>query len=232
MAIPDTRGMLCWHRGELGDAAELFAHARQIARHESDRTSEFQALEHQLCVLLELGWLEAARSVSGELSTLGDRLRGGSEAPIARALCALLDYAGERESAAGSLSEAMSELRQADAKQRLTHVLLVASETDLEQGRTAVARERAGEALALATALARQSDAARARVVLAKAAELAGHEADLLAQKKALLAVPQNILSARARQRAREILGHAGRAGTQQKDRRNNGARRRGTSPE
>ncbi|HEY8431705.1 MAG TPA: hypothetical protein VIL20_25170, partial [Sandaracinaceae bacterium] len=168
MALPHALGMLAWHRGELENAARLFKQARQIARRESDRTNEFQALEHELCVLLELGELEAARAVRAELLELGEKLRGGSEAPVARGLAALLDYVIGAEGASDALEAALGELRAIDTKQRLAYALLLAAEVDLDRGRALIARARAEEALNFALALSRPSDVALARALVAR----------------------------------------------------------------
>ncbi|HEY3498315.1 MAG TPA: hypothetical protein VGK73_26655, partial [Polyangiaceae bacterium] len=205
MAIPDALGMLAWHRGELRKAAAWFAEARAIARREADRTNEFQALEHALCVLFELDDLAAARLVAAELGELAAKLRGGSEAPVARVFAALLEYAG---GAHGELESSLEALRAADAKQRLVYAQLRAAEMDLEHGRIELAAARAREALGAATVLSRNSDIALARSVLVRAARARGQLEPVAGELLALATLSLGKLSERARLAAENVIGH------------------------
>jgi predicted ATPase len=206
-ALPDARGMLAWHRGELRAAALAFAQANQQAMHDTDRSNQFQALEHELGVLLELGELGAARDISAQLLELSSKLRGGSEAPVARVLAALLDYVSDPPRAEPELEAALAALRLADVKQRLAFAQIHAAEADLRHARVASAAVRASEALRAATALSRASDVALARSVLARAASVQGYSEALARELDALSATPLAPLSARARQCVEDALG-------------------------
>ncbi len=209
MVIPDALGMLCWHRGELQEAALLFARAHELARHESDRGNEFQALEHRSCVLYELADAGGARAVVQELGALGEKLRGGSEAPVASALARLLDYALQQPQAAAALEAAIEQLRRTDAKQRLAYVLLESAELDLARGEHGLASQRAREALVAASALSRRSDVARAHALLTLTALQEGDASRHAAEIKTLLSTPLAPLSARARRAVEKAMGDA-----------------------
>jgi DNA-binding SARP family transcriptional activator len=199
-AIPDAEGMLRLHEGRLDEAAQRFAHARDLCRREQDRLGEFHTLEH--LVMLEVQrerFAEALRS-SDELVHLAERLREGSEAPMAQALRALCAYALSTGDGGSMLERALAELRVVDAKQRLAFVLIAAAEIDLKRGNGGVARQRAEEALELARALERPSDTVMARVLLARAAVLQGDDA---ASKRQLAELhPDTLRGASAQARA------------------------------
>jgi hypothetical protein len=170
MAIPDALGILRLHEGRLDEAAELFAHARTICRRDGDRLREFQALEHLAWLELGRERYDAAAGLSAELLALGEKLRDGSEAPLAHALAALVRYAQDDEPRRPELDRALESLRKIDAKQRLSNVLLRAAEVDLRRGAADLARTRAKEALRLARMLGRKSECVLAQAVLARAA--------------------------------------------------------------
>jgi DNA-binding SARP family transcriptional activator/tetratricopeptide (TPR) repeat protein len=185
-AIPDGLGMLRYHQGSLEEAAGLFLQARALAAREGDRINEFQALEHLVMVEMERGRLDRAAAYCHELARLGDKLRGGSEAPFARALNALCDCVTGDAAASARLDEALKVLRLADAKYRLAFLLTRAAEIDLQSGRAEKARERATEALAVSQALERPSEIALSRTLLARAASALG-EREAAAQQLAAL---------------------------------------------
>jgi hypothetical protein len=168
-ALADAQGMLRLHEGRLEEAAELFEEARVAARQEQDRMSEFQALEH-LVVLHQQreDWREACR-LALELAAIGEKLRGGSEAPFARALVALCRHAMSEDGAGRALESAFEELRLADAKHRLAYALTRAARLDLGHGDVGAARSRSEEALRLADALGRPTERLFAAATLARA---------------------------------------------------------------
>jgi DNA-binding SARP family transcriptional activator len=176
-AIPAARGMLRLHENRLDEAAELFREARTLARTAGDRLAEFQAHEYLAMIELECGRYEAARVHCAALIDLGERLREGSERPLAYALDALCGYAIADD--ARPLEAALVQLRAADAKHRLAFTLTRAARLDLERRRPETAIARASEALACAEALERPSEIVLAHVVLAEARramqDLAGH---------------------------------------------------------
>ena len=187
-ALPMAFGLLRAHRGELDQAARDYRDAWAIAHRARDRLDEFAALEQMVMLALRRGRLEEARADAAELLGLGDRLRDGSDGPCARALAATVSYAGGPAPADvdADADAALAELRSADAKQRLGFALLSVAEVDLERGRFAAARARAGEALELAHVMSLPTDQAWARLVLARAAAGAGDEAAHRAEVAAL----------------------------------------------
>ena len=168
-AIADGTGMLRLHEGRLAEAAELFEQARQQARREGDRMAEFQALEHLVGVHQQRGAWDAAWRHCDELVALGEKLRGGSEAPSARAAFALTRCARGDARAGEALDAALQELRLVDAKQRLAFTLTRAAELALERGDAVLARQQAEEALRLSDLLGRPSEALLAGAALARA---------------------------------------------------------------
>ena len=95
--------------------------ARTLCKSAGDRLNEFQANEYLVMIDLQRGRLEDARARGCELLALGDKLREGSEAPFARALDGLCDYAIDDR--CERLDGALADLRVADAKHRLAYVL-------------------------------------------------------------------------------------------------------------
>ncbi|HVM95423.1 MAG TPA: hypothetical protein VMT89_03490, partial [Candidatus Acidoferrales bacterium] len=180
-AIPDALGMLNQHAGRLAEARESFTRARDLCRKEQDHLGEFRALEHLFWLEVQSQHFDEARRLCAELVRIADRLREGSEIPFARTLAALCHYAANDEAGA-DLEAALLVLRNADAKQRLASVLNCAAAIDLDRGKCSLARKRAEEALLLSCALERRSDAAVARVVLARAAAAENDAATLQRQ--------------------------------------------------
>jgi DNA-binding SARP family transcriptional activator len=182
-AIPAALGMLRFHENRLDEAAELFKEARTLARAAGDRISEFQAHEYLAMTEIERGRYDAARVHCAALMDLGERLREGSERPLAYALDALCGYAIADD--ARPLDAALVQLRAADAKHRLAFTLTRAARVDLERRRPESAIARASEALSCAEALERPSEIVLAHVVLAEARratrDLAGHAAHMAA---------------------------------------------------
>lgn len=166
--IEDGLGLLAHHQGKLPEAAARFAKARNAASVKRDHSMEFYALEHALTVELERGDLEAASILAARLHPLAEKLRGGSEAPFARAMGALIGHA-RREDVEAELEGALEGLRVADAKYRLAFVLTRAAMMDLERDEPQRAFDRASEALELAEILERPSEISLALGMLLEA---------------------------------------------------------------
>jgi len=111
---------------------------------------------------------------------------------------ALCRYASTPE-AASELDAALTELRAADAKQRLGYVLRSAAEVELQRGDASTARRRANEALRHARCLERPSDEVLARVALARAAALLGDELGYKRQRAEVTPEALRHVSAEAR---------------------------------
>lgn len=164
-AIPDAVGMLRLHQRKFDEARAAFQHAFELARALRQHMPEFTALEHQVMTEIDAGAYARGALLAEQLIPLAQKLREGSEVPIAYALAALCRYAS---SGVDELDAHLERLRAVDAKQRLTYVLTRAADIDVARGEVAKAKTRAEEALRLAEILERPSDIARARAVLQK----------------------------------------------------------------
>jgi tetratricopeptide (TPR) repeat protein len=213
-AIPDGRGMLRLHQGQLDEAAALFERARLIARRDGDRRAEFMALEHLIAVELQRADYAKASGLCRELMALGEKLREGSEAPFAQALCALSRYATGERSAREMLDRALADLRAVDAKQRLAFVLVRAALVELERGDADAAAPLAEEAVTAAGALGRPSDVALAHAMAGRVAQAALDSATFERHVRALEQMPRESLSAQARRAVDEVLDTAATADT------------------
>jgi DNA-binding SARP family transcriptional activator len=173
-AICAGRGMLCLRENRLDEAEELFREARTLAKSAGDRLNEFQANEYLAAIDLQRGRVHEAKERCSDLLALGEKLRGGSEEPFARALLGLCTYALDDDAA--PLAAALDDLRIADAKHRLAYVLTRAALVDCERGRQEPAIERAAEALGYAQLLERATEALLASAVLAHCHRATGSE--------------------------------------------------------
>ncbi|HWN39684.1 MAG TPA: hypothetical protein VNP02_14370, partial [Gammaproteobacteria bacterium] len=194
IAIPAALGMLRFHENKLDESVDLFKQARTLARARGDRLDEFQANEYLAMIDLERGRPTEARSYCKTLVELGDKLREGSERPFAHALDGLCHYALNDDTA--PLDAALTDLRAADAKQRLAYTLTRAAWLDLERQRPNDAIARATEALGYAETLDRATEImlahaalAGARHALADAAGYAKHVAALKSLENAPVAL-------------------------------------------
>jgi len=209
-AIPDGRGMLRLHQGKLDEAAALFERARLIARRDGERRTEFMALEHLIAVELQRADYGKAGGLCRELLALGEKLREGSEAPFAQALCALSRYATGEQAARDMFDRAAADLRAVDAKQRLAFVLVQAAAIELGRGDPDAAAPLAREAVTAAGALGRPSDLALAHAMAGRAAMAAHDREDLSVHLQALRRLKLDLLSAQARDAATALLAEEG----------------------
>lgn len=184
-SIPAALGMLRYHENRLDEAKELFMEARALSKSAGDRVSEFQANEYLAMIDFDREQFEAAKAHCATLLEIGERLREGSEAPFARALDGLCDYALENETE--RLEAAIEVLRVVDAKHRLAYTLTRAALLDVERGDLEHAIERASEALSYAETLNRATEMMLAHVALARAHH-AANDADAYARHAATIA--------------------------------------------
>lgn len=205
-AAADAAGMLRLHEGRLEEAEARFREARALARRDGDRLAEFWALEHLVMVALQRGRPEEATALAEALVAIGEKLREGSEAPLAHCLRALARYAGGESAAAADLDRALEALRSSDAKHRLAYVLMRAAEVDLDSD-PARAAARGREALATARALEGRSDIVLALSLLERAARAAGDRAERAKNLAELRAMPLDGVSAAARAAAELAFG-------------------------
>jgi tetratricopeptide (TPR) repeat protein len=202
-AIPAARGMLRFHRNELGEAEESFLEARTLCKSAGERVDEFQANEFLVMIDLERGRLDSALARCEALIEIGDKLREGSEAPFARALKGLCQYAIDHDDT--GLEAALDELRVVDAKHRLAYSLTRAALLDVERGRSDCAIERATEALGCAEALERATEIVLAHVALAEAHEAAGDREAAARHRDTITQIDSDSVAVWARNRARDL---------------------------
>lgn len=202
-------GMLRLHEGKLDEAAGLFERAQSLARTRGDRVSEFQVLDHRLLLELERGDTRAALRLAEELLEIGQKLRGGSEAPCAAVMLDVARQAAGHD-AQSEFERDLVTLREVDAKVHLLHALLHMAALDLQQQRPRQAGERAAEARTLAELLQRPSDAAAAALLLLRAAEATGDARTAKQQLAALGRMPLERLARGTRQQV-EAVTAAGR---------------------
>jgi DNA-binding SARP family transcriptional activator/tetratricopeptide (TPR) repeat protein len=199
-AIPAALGMLRFHEGRFDEAVELFKEARTLSRSCGDRLSEFQANEYLAMIDIERGRHESAKERCVALIELGEKLREGSERPLAHALDALCHYAIADD--AVPLETALVDLRTADAKHRLAYTLTRAALLDVERGRPDEAISHAGEALGYAEALDRPSEIMLAHVALARARLAANDMAGSARHAAAIAELERGPVAGWARERA------------------------------
>jgi ATP/maltotriose-dependent transcriptional regulator MalT len=140
------------------------------------------------------------------LLEIGVKMREGSEAPAARALVAVSEYAAGDESARTRVEEAANELRLADAKQRLSYVLLATVQIDLERGRPKAARGNVEEAIELSRVIRHRSYEAWARALAVRVARALGEEEWLESQLSILREQGTKCLASYARAAVESVL--------------------------
>jgi hypothetical protein len=197
--------MIPAHRGEVDVAVEAFQEARDLARHQGEHLAEFAALEHHVMLELDQGHSERAAALAESLVDLGERVRPGAERLNARALLALARLQADAADAGSALREAVDDVRRADAKYELSHVLTRWVELTLARSSFDEAAALGAEALAVATAMGRRSEIALARAVLAEAADGRQQCAERDEHFAALATLDIADLSAHARARLRTL---------------------------
>jgi predicted ATPase/DNA-binding SARP family transcriptional activator len=195
-SLEDAQGLLRQFHGDHEDASRLFGKARDLSRRHGNRLSEFFALEHLIIAEMERGRRDIAQTFCSELEQLGEKLRDGSELPMARALAALCRFThGEGDTVAAGLDAAIEVLRLSDAKQRLSVVLTIASRLHLERGQPEQARKMAEEALVCLRSLGRPNDVAQVLSSLVQACAAQGDDEAHDEYFDALLRLSQEPLS-------------------------------------
>ncbi|MBB3192434.1 BTAD domain-containing putative transcriptional regulator [Halomonas cerina] len=203
-ALALARGLLAWHDARAADAESAFQEARTLCKAGGDRLGEFQANEYLMMMAMERGRHGTAAERCRTLVALGERLRGGSEAPFAHAaeaLCRLAEADDPRP-----LADALPALRDADAKLRLAWVLNRAALLHLARQRPAEAGLAAEEALANAQALERDSERLLAHAILARAGHALGETASAAEHVQAAEEGQMAAVAAWARRQAGELL--------------------------
>jgi tetratricopeptide (TPR) repeat protein len=185
-AVFDGVGLLRLHAGALDEAKAAFEEAWAIAKKRGDRLHEFMALEHLVMVSIHRRDPDEACQHAKELAAIGEKLREGSERPLGRAMLALCRYQKGETDHRPALEEALQELRDVDAKQRLAFVLTQAAAIESERGELESAAARAAEAEAIGRILQQPSESALARAVLLRIAREQGDKAAMRDQMKEL----------------------------------------------
>ena len=173
-AVFDGVGLLRLHTGALDEAKAAFEEAWAAAKKGGNRLQEFLALEHLVMVSIHRKDPEEACQHAMELFAIGEKLREGSERPLGRAMLALCRYQKGQDEHRSALEEALQELRDVDAKQRLAFVLTQAAAIELERGELDSAATLASEAEAIGRILQQPSESAMARAVLLRIARERG----------------------------------------------------------
>ena len=185
-AVFDGVGLLRLHAGALDEAKAAFEQALAVAKRNGDRLQEFMALEHLVAVSIHRRDEDQACEYARQLAVIGEKLRDGSERPLGRAMVALCRYRREQGNHRTALEDALQELREIDAKQRLAFVLTQAATVESERGELESAAARAAEAAELGKILQQPSEAALARAVLLRAARESGDRAAMREHAKEL----------------------------------------------
>jgi DNA-binding SARP family transcriptional activator/tetratricopeptide (TPR) repeat protein len=216
-AVFDGVGLLRLHAGALHEAKAAFEEAWVLAKKQGNRLQEFMALEHLVMVSIHRRDPDEACEYAKELAEIGEKLREGSERPLGRAMLALCRYQKGEAEHRSALEDALQELRDVDAKQRLAFVLTQAAAIESERGELESAATRAGEAEAIGRILQQPSESALARAVLLRIAREQGDEAAMREYAKELRA-----LSGYAKHVGaiveRELAASAAASGTRQRD--------------
>jgi ATP/maltotriose-dependent transcriptional regulator MalT len=152
------------------DAVARLESALAIARRSEDHVAECECLVRLVQLALDRGELSCALASCRELAPVAAKMTDSSEGAIADALEALARLASGVHGADAHLERALASLRDVDAKGMLAYVLAAAADLDRTAGRTALAEQRAAEALAAAQAVQRRSLVASARASLAELA--------------------------------------------------------------
>jgi DNA-binding SARP family transcriptional activator/tetratricopeptide (TPR) repeat protein len=197
-AVFDGVGLLRLHTGALDEAKAAFEEAWAAAKKGGNRLQEFLALEHLVMVSIHRKDPEEACQRAMELFAIGEKLREGSERPLGRAMLALCRYQKGQDEHRSALEEALQELRDVDAKQRLAFVLTQAAAIESERGELDSAATLASEAEAIGRILQQPSESAMARAVLLRIARERGDEEAMREYAKEL----------------RELSGYAKHVGT------------------
>ena len=173
-SVFDGVGLLRLHAGALDEAKAAFEEAWSIAKRGGNRIEEFMSLEHLVMVSIHRREADEACKHAKELAEIGEKLREGSEGPLGRAMLALCRYQKGDIGRRAALEDAIQELRDADAKQRLAFILTQAAAIESERGDLESAAARAAEAEAIGRVLQQPSESALARAVLLRIAREQG----------------------------------------------------------
>jgi DNA-binding SARP family transcriptional activator len=204
-AVAFGLAMISAHRGEHEVAEAAFREAQDLARAGGERLAEFGALEHRVMLALD-GHGGDAVELSQQLCQLASRVRPGAEVAIAGALRALAAVVGGDDGEA-ALRDAITTLREADAKYELSFVLTRWAIHALRRGDLERAAEVAAEAQTVAHAVGRTSEGVIAASVMALVGQQRPTETGAVPPHAELTGAAEADLSAMARQMLNEVRG-------------------------
>jgi hypothetical protein len=184
------------------DAGVSLEEALVLARRDQDRIGECECLIGMVQLALDHGDPARALASCRQLGPVAAKMTE-SEAAVADALEALARAALAEADAEDRLEQAISRLRDVDAKGMLAYLLVGAADLDRAAGRTASAERRATEGLAAAEAVQRQTLVASAHASLAELALATGDRAGAAAHLGAVKGDLASPLGVSQRVRAR-----------------------------
>jgi DNA-binding SARP family transcriptional activator len=185
--IDSGLGSVHYHNGRYDEARPLLQRACKQAQHEQDHWRGCTYLSYLAMLELEAGNLTAALPYCEEMASVAVKMRGGgSEGAIAAALAALINYRLQQPGADTALEQAITTLKQVDAKRMLSYILIGAAETDLERDRPQLAIIRTKTALQAALIIDHPSEIALAWAMLIQGFLTVGESEQAIAQFEAL----------------------------------------------
>ena len=162
------QGLLGHWDGNVEEALDAIQKALALARSADDRWRECSCLAWLGILAFTLQDLEGLRDWSQQLVEVSTRMGELGKAAFGRALQALAARADGSPGAESLLDQALQGLRGADAKAHLSWTLNRAARQEIDEANQVQARTLAQEALTAAEAVRRPSEAARARILLAR----------------------------------------------------------------
>ncbi|MEW6494066.1 MAG: hypothetical protein AB1589_16365 [Cyanobacteriota bacterium] len=167
--IPFGMGIMRRYQGKVAEARQLLAQGWRMTQIAQDHWRECACLTNLVMLELEAGEPRQALDYCSELVTVTAQMSGGTEAPHAAALDAVIRYAlGEKE-AAEAIARSCLTLQRLDSPRMLCYIQTFAAEIDLQQQHTEQAITRAQEALQAAQIVNNPSELALAWAVFIQA---------------------------------------------------------------
>ena len=208
-----VRGLLARWEGSLDTAVAHIRQALALARRDEDRWRELKCLATLTVTEFECARYATAAMLSADLAEVAAR-QGEDEVPFAEALQALAELRDGMPEAERRLVAALTRLRAVDDKAGLAYALNAAAMLWLDAGQAAKVRSYAEEALAAASAVRRDGEAAFARALLLRAgpADGDGPPAEDIAELLSIVDQPDRV-SARVSAAVIAASREAGRTG-------------------
>ncbi len=154
-------------KGDLDSAHALMSRAVELARLREERWREVECLIWLAMIDLERRNLPAVELRCNEIDDIARRLDHALP-PVSTAFRALARVQSCSSDASPMLEAAVRSLRDFDDKAHLAYVLNVSAQAFIDQGRQALARAAAAEALTAAQAMSRTTETVIASAILAR----------------------------------------------------------------